>query len=77
MSPNIQNNNANPKTWTYDNPNGLSERQIKLFEHLYEEYAVDEVYSLMTNEAYKSQRKYNKVIKGSGDETDQNDPGRL
>jgi hypothetical protein len=65
------------KTWSYDNPNGLSERQLKLFEHLYGDYAVDEVYSLMTNEAYKSQRKYNKVITGSGDETDKNDPDRL
>ena len=31
----------------------------------------------MTNEAYKSQRKYQKVIKGSGDSTKENDPDQL
>ena len=65
------------KIWSYNDPNGLSERQLKLFEELYGDYAVDEVYSLMTNEAYKSQRKYQKVIKGSGDSTKKNDPDQL
>lgn len=65
------------KIWGYDNPNGLSERQLKLFEQLYGDYAVDEVYGLMTNEAYKSQRKYKKVVRGSGDKTDENDETQL
>ena len=44
------------KTWSYDNPNGLSDRQIALFQHLYEDYAADEVVKLMGNQLYKEQR---------------------
>lgn len=44
------------KTWSYNDPNGLTDRQIALFEHLYEDYAADEVVKLMGNQLYKQQR---------------------
>jgi len=53
------------KTWSYDDPNGLSEKQLKLFKHLYSEYAVDEIVGLMGNELYKQQRAYKPVQEGS------------
>jgi hypothetical protein len=46
------------QTWDYNNSSGLSEKQLGLFKHLYEKYAVNEVYKLMTHEAYKTQRAY-------------------
>jgi len=53
------------KIWSYDDPNGLSDKQLKLFKHLYNEYAVDEVVGLMGNELYKQQRAYKPVTEGS------------
>ena len=53
------------KTWSYNDPNGLSERQLALFKHLYSEYAVDEIVGLMGNELYKQQRAYKPVQEGS------------
>ena len=53
------------KTWSYNDPNGLSERQLALFKHLYSEYAVDEIVGLMGNELYKQQRAYKPVQEGT------------
>lgn len=53
------------KIWSYDDPNGLSDKQLALFKHLYSEYAVDEIVGLMGNELYKQQRAYKPVTEGS------------
>ena len=58
------------KIWSYDDPNGLSEKQLKLFKHLYSEYAVDEIVGLMGNELYKQQRAYKPVHEGSANPSD-------
>lgn len=63
------------KTWSYDDPNGLSERQLALFKHLYSEYAVDEIVGLMGNELYKQQRSYKPVQEGTANP--KVDTGRL
>ena len=57
-------------TKKYGDPNGLSEKQLALFKHLYSEYAIDEIVGLMGNELYKQQRSYKPVYEGSANPSD-------